>query len=169
MSDEISRGVPKRSDPLPREPADHDDDLFPNIRSQSSVTSEDRLFAIFAHLGGYITWIFAPLILLLVQKDRTSFGAWHAREALNFNICVMIYILLPTPLMCLAFIDHWMILIAIGLYVVSLLLVALFQLIVVIVAGVQAYRGVRWRCPLTIRFVPHPETVDYSDDHADLD
>jgi len=169
MSDEISEGVPKRSDPLPRETADHDDEFIPNISSAGSVTPEDRLFGIFSHLSGYITWVVVPLIFLLIQKDRRSFGAWHAREAINFNISMMLYILLPTPLICLAFIDHWLILVAIGLYVGIMLLLGTFQLIVVIAAAVQAYRGVRWRCPLTIRFVPHPEAIEYSDDHADLD
>jgi uncharacterized protein len=169
MSDEIYKGVPPRSEPLPLASTDNDDDFIPNISSTLGVTLEDRLFAIFSHLGGYFTWILVPLIFLLIQKDRRSFGAWHAREAINFNLTLLIYVFLPTPLLCLVFIDHELILVGVGLYFATMLVGAVFQLIVVIAAAIQAYRGVRWRCPLTVRFVPHPAAIEYSDDHADLD
>jgi uncharacterized Tic20 family protein len=168
--EEIAEGEPTQRDPSPRYSASRNGDSDPDLRLMLPVVStEDRLFAIFSHLGGYITWIFAPVILLLVQKDRRSFGAWHAREAINFNICLVIYLLLPTPLFLLGFIDAWLILVAAFVFFGILLVGAVYQLTVVIIACIQAYRGVRFRYPLTIRFFPHPEAISYSDDHADLD
>ena len=40
---------------------------------------------------------------------------------------------------------------------------------VVIIACVQAYRGVRFRYPLTIRIFPHPHATHHSDEHVDID
>jgi uncharacterized protein len=169
LRDEIVERAPMRSDPLPRTSARSDDSDTELRLHRPAVTTEDRLFGVFSHLGGYITWIFAPTVLLLVQKDRGSFGAWHAREALNFNICLVAYALLPTPLLCLGFIDERLLLVAVVLILGWSLLGALYQLIVVIFACVQAGYGVRFRYPLIIRIFPHPQATNHSDTYVDLD
>jgi uncharacterized Tic20 family protein len=127
--DEIAEGAPKRSDLSPRYSARPDGDSDPDLRFLVHVSTEDRLFGIFSHLGGYIVWIFAPLILLLVQKDRRSFGAWHAREAINFNLCLMLYVFLPTPLFLLGFIDARLLLLILVLYFVFASILAIYQLL----------------------------------------
>src|SRR5437588_2274449 len=155
MSTGLSEGAPRRVESC-AEPEEVDDDRVPNLRLPLAATDEDRWIALCAHVGGYFLWILVPLILLLTQKDRRSFVAWHAREALNFNICLMAYSVLLATLTCLMFVDWWMFLIPIAL----LLLLGLIQLVAVILASIAAYRGLRSRCLLTIRLIPHPPTIE---------
>jgi uncharacterized Tic20 family protein len=51
--------------------------------------AEDRQWASFAHLGGIIG-ILPSLIIWLVFKDRGSFTNQEGKEALNFQIAVVI-------------------------------------------------------------------------------
>lgn len=51
--------------------------------------TEDRQWASFAHLGG-ILGILPSLIIWLIFKDRGRFTAVEAKEALNFQITVLI-------------------------------------------------------------------------------
>jgi uncharacterized Tic20 family protein len=123
--------------------------------SEEAPSNEDRMFAILSHLSGLVSYFIAPLILLLVQRDRRSFGAWHSREALNFNVSLVLYMLVLAPLACLAFISLWFL----AVPVLYFLAITVLQLVVVVVAALKAHRGVRYRCPLTIRFVPHPNAA----------
>ena len=52
-------------------------------------TAEDNQWASFAHLGGIIGFI-PSLIIWLVFKDRGAFTNQEAKEALNFQITVLI-------------------------------------------------------------------------------
>jgi uncharacterized Tic20 family protein len=169
MSDEFSRGLPKRNDPLPNERESFEDEPDRPARSVLASTPEDRLTAVLAHWGGFLSWILAPLILFLIQKDRRSLAAWHAREAFNFQLSLLIYYLLPMPFVCLLFIDLELFPLAIGLPIVGELVVVVFELVVIIWASVAGYRGEFFRCPLNIPFIPRPDLLIYSDDHADLD
>ena len=51
--------------------------------------AEDRQWASFAHLGGIIGFL-PSLIIWLVFKDRGSFTNTEAKEALNFQITILI-------------------------------------------------------------------------------
>ena len=51
--------------------------------------AEDRQWASFAHLGG-ILGILPALIIFLVFKDRGAFTREESKEALNFQITVLI-------------------------------------------------------------------------------
>jgi uncharacterized Tic20 family protein len=141
----------------------HDDvadaDEFDDVRIDRPP--ENRSMAVWSHWGGFMTWILVPLIFYLIEKDKRSLLAWHAREALNFQISILIYYFLTVPLACLTFMDLWWILVFLALSVVLML----FELVVIIVASLAASRGQRYRCPLTIPFVPKPseESNPYDD------
>jgi len=51
--------------------------------------AEDRQWASFAHLGGILS-ILPSLIIYLVFKDRGPFTRVEAKEALNFQITILI-------------------------------------------------------------------------------
>ena len=70
-----------------------------------------------------------------------DFIADQARESLNFQITVLLLYFLFGALVCLV----------IGIPL--LILLALYQLVMVIVASIQANDGKRFRYPLTLRFV----------------
>ena len=109
------------------------------------VRSESRGWAAAAHLIPFVGLSFiAPLIIWLIKRDEDAFAEYHAREALNFQISLIIYFIVSAI----------MIIILIGL--VLLVVVAIFAFIVMIIAGVKAASGQLYRYPLTIRFVSGP-------------
>src|SRR6516225_7405544 len=105
MTDEIVEGAPRP----PSTKAELDDSMpEPNVAlggdgssAAAAPTDEERWIALCAHVSGPLAWFLVPLILLLIQRDRRSFVAWHAREALNFNVSLILYLLLLTPVACL--------------------------------------------------------------------
>ena len=115
----------------------------------ADVASDSRGWAAAAHLIPIVGLSFgAPLIIWLIKKDEDAFVGYHSREALNFQISILIYFIVSGIL----------VIVLIGI----LLLIALviFSLIVMIIAGVKAASGQLYRYPLTIRFVSGPEPVE---------
>lgn len=98
-------------------------------------------FSIF--VGHFIPFgnIIAPLIIWLMKKNESSFVDHHGKESLNFQISLLIYIIISV---ILAFVLIGFVL-AIALWI--------FSLVIVIIAGVKANDGEWYRYPLTIRFI----------------
>ena len=107
----------------------------------------ERTWAMFCHLGafaGYIIpfgGIIGPIIVWAMKKDQYQLVDDQGKEAINFNISMIIYYLVSAVL----------ILALIGIP----LLVALFffRIIITVVAAIKANEGVRFRYPLCIRFI----------------
>jgi len=66
----------------------------------TSTSSESRNWALAAHLtalagavaGGVAAFV-GPLVVWLLRRDADPFAAEHARQALNFNLSVLVYAL----------------------------------------------------------------------------
>jgi hypothetical protein len=106
----------------------------------------ERNWAVAAHLSGFVAAFFAlgflgPLIVLLTEGGRSPFVRSHAVEALNFNLSVLVWIVISAML----------ILVIIG--IPMLLGVGLLYIVASIRGAVAASRGDAYRYPLTIRFV----------------
>lgn len=111
----------------------------------SGLSSEVRNWALAAHLSAFAGALVAlafvgPLVVWLVKREEHPFIAEHGREALNFNLSVLLYGIVFTVL---AFV-----LIGIPL----LIALGIFWLVVTILAAVRASNGESYRYPLTIRF-----------------
>ena len=52
--------------------------------------SDERLWAMLAHLGGIVLGFVAPLVVWLVYRERSAFLDDQGKEALNFQIAVTI-------------------------------------------------------------------------------
>lgn len=107
-----------------------------------------RIWAMLCHLGGlgvYIVpsvgHIIAPLILWLIKKDESPFVDDQGKESLNFQISITIYALLAL-LLTLIFIGF-----------ILLFAVAIFDLVMIIIAAVSANTGEKYRYPLCIRLI----------------
>ena len=108
----------------------------------ADVPSDSRGWAAAAHLIPLIGLGFiAPLIVWLIKRDEDAFVEEHAREALNFQISYLIYMIVSGIL----------ILLLIG--ILLLIVVGLGGFILMIVAGVKAAGGQQYRYPFIIRFV----------------
>jgi len=105
------------------------------------------MWAMFCHLaglGGFVPLapifgsIIAPLIVWQIKKDQFAFVDEQGKEAVNFQISILIYAIVAT-LTC------------IGL--VLLPAVYVFDVVFLLIASVKANNGEHYRYPLTIRFI----------------
>jgi uncharacterized Tic20 family protein len=59
--------------------------LTPHLANTSSPTSNERLAAAIAHGGTCVAWFFAPLVVYLIEKDRSSYASRQALQALLWS------------------------------------------------------------------------------------
>lgn len=103
--------------------------------------SDQRLWATLAHAGGIVIGFVAPLIVWLIYRGRGPFVEDQAKEALNFQILVVIA----------SFVSGLLTLVLLGF--VLLPLIGIANLIFCILAAVAANRGETYRYPLNWRII----------------
>ena len=104
--------------------------------------TSDKALIILSHLSAILGVGFVlPFIVWLVKKNDPDNVAAHAKEALNFHLSLLLYVILCVPFM-------W---ILIGIPFAILIGIAGFVL--AIIAAVKASDGGFYRYPLTIRFI----------------
>ena len=106
-----------------------------------TVTQEEKTIALLTHLGGIFFGFIPSLVVWLIKKDSSPFVAEQAKEALNFQITMLI-----------AFaISYVLIFIVIGFFLLWALAIA--NLVLCIVAGVKANAGENYRYPFALRLI----------------
>ncbi|RYV52643.1 DUF4870 domain-containing protein [Pengzhenrongella frigida] len=105
--------------------------------------SDQRTWAVVAHLGTLIASILTPLIIWLVFKGRGAFLEDQAKESLNFQITATIAAIVLSIVGVITF--------GIGFFL--FLPFGLAWLVFIIIAAVQSSQGVLYRYPLTYRFI----------------
>jgi uncharacterized Tic20 family protein len=115
--------------------------------SEVVVNKEERTWAMCGHLSAFIGHfipfghIIGPLVIWIMKKNEMPFVNDQAKEALNFQITMTIYLIVAGLL----------IFVVIGF--VLLPIVYLFDIILTVVAAVKANDGVAYRYPCTLRLV----------------
>lgn len=116
--------------------------------AENPPSDQERTWAILSHAlalaGGFLGGIPAfvgPLVIYLVYRDRSAYITHHAREALNFQLSILLY----------AVISGILIIVLVGF--ILLILVALMWLVFTIMATIAASRNEWYRYPMTIRFI----------------
>lgn len=115
-------------------------------------TGDSRMLGLAAHLSAFAAFagipsFIGPLALWLLYRDKDDFVADQAREALNFNLSLLIYgagAVLATILT---------IGIALIVIVPGIIVAAVGWLVLTVLAAVQAADGRAYRYPLTLRLV----------------
>ena len=108
---------------------------------------DQRTWGMLCHLLALVGWlipfasILAPLIVWLVKKDEMPFVADQGKESLNFQLTVFVAAIVG---MILTFI-------LIGIFL--LIALAIYQIVMVVIASMKANEGVMYRYPYTIRFI----------------
>ena len=129
--------MPRRDDYDDEDDRDDDDDHRRSSKKKRrrGPNDEDRQMGMFCHLGG-IMGIVLPLVLWLTQKEKSAFMDEHGREAVNFQITMLIAHVL-------------------GMCTFGLLNILLFPLNILfcVLAGMAANRGEDYQYPLCIRFI----------------
>jgi uncharacterized Tic20 family protein len=116
-------------------------------RHESALTPDERTWAMIAHLSALVGMIvpfgnvIAPFLVWRVRRDQSAFVGEHAKEALNFNISVLIAVFA-------CYVLTWLL---IGLLLLAVVVVLWLALI--IRAAIRASEGLSYRYPLTLRLV----------------
>jgi uncharacterized protein len=109
--------------------------------------ADERTWTWIAHLSGLFAFV-GPLVVWLMQKDKSPVVAREAKEALNFQITVAAVTLA-------VFIAGTILsFVIIGLFVLMVApLIPLYGAVFAIVAAVKANQTGSFRYPLTVRLV----------------
>lgn len=106
--------------------------------------ADERTWSLLLHLSPLVgLGLWAPLVVWLVFRGRGPFLEHHAKQALNFDITIVIAVAVTSVAAVVTF----------GVAVPLVFVVLLWQLIFGIVAAVAASRGEWYRYPATIPFV----------------
>lgn len=108
---------------------------------QAPVSKDATNMAMLCHILAIFTSFLGPLIIWLIKKDESPFVDHHGKEALNFQLTVLIAWVASGLSMF----------VCIGFLLVPV--VGIVDLIFCILAAVKASRGEEYLYPLNIRFV----------------
>ncbi|MBQ6656350.1 MAG: DUF4870 domain-containing protein [Ottowia sp.] len=112
----------------------------PQATARTLPDTANSLLAVGAHVGGLFTCVLVPLIIFLIARDdsKLAFTVGHGREALNFQITMLIAAIVLT----------------VSLVGIALLpALALYDTACIIIASIKTINGDPWRYPLTLRLI----------------
>ncbi len=129
---------------------DKEPEVVEKEKTGKELNKDARMWAMICHLGGLgglipvvpvIGSVIAPLIIWQVKKDEDPFIDEQGKEAVNFQISMLLYaiICIPFCFICIGFI----MLAAVGIVDIVCLLIAAFK----------ANNGEHYRYPICIRFI----------------
>jgi uncharacterized Tic20 family protein len=107
-------------------------------------TADDRMWGMLAHLSSVIAILvgglsfLGPLIVWIIKKDQSPFVADQGKEALNFQIAVVLASLICGVTCILA-------------VLIPVIIVA--NIVFSVIAAMEANKGVYYRYPYTIRMI----------------
>lgn len=114
----------------------------------AAPSEDERTWGMLAHLSALaglvmplIGIVLGPLIVWLARRDQSAFVAAHAKEALNFNISVLLAAVV-CALLLLVFVG---VLLGTALFIVWLVLT--------LIAAIKASEGEPYRYPFSLRLV----------------
>ncbi len=117
------------------------------VSQNSPYSKDERTMAMLCHLSTFSGFVIpfgnviGPLIIWLMKKDESALVDDQGKEALNFQISMTLYIIGAAILSIFL----------IGIPILIGLLI--LDLIVTIMASIQANEGLEYRYPITIRFI----------------
>ena len=127
--------------------SEFDNITAPPPAPSGSPGAEEKQWALFAHLSSLVGLIIpfgnllGPLVVWLVKKDTLPFVNDQGKEALNFNITILIA----------AIISGILTLIVIGLLL--LFMVGIAWLVLTIIAAIKVSNGETYRYPFALRLI----------------
>ncbi|MCC5839791.1 MAG: DUF4870 domain-containing protein [Opitutales bacterium] len=120
----------------------------PNLEPTRVETDKDaKMFGMLCHLSALAGLIIpfgsivGPLVFWMLKRDQYEFVNQEGREALNFSISMLIYVVVAS------------LLIFVGIGLILLPILVLFWLIMIIVATIKSSAGESYRYPLNIRLI----------------
>jgi uncharacterized Tic20 family protein len=117
------------------------------MREIREMSESERNWAMLCHLSAFAGFFFpfggiiGPLICWLSRKDDSSWVDQNGKAALNFQISILLYMVLTLPL-CF---------ILIGIPIIVFL--GFLKVICIIIGSVRASKGEDFRYPISIPFI----------------
>ncbi len=105
------------------------------------VSKDAKNMAMLCHLLAIFTGFVAPLIIWLIKKDEEPFVDQQGKEALNFQITVILAMFVAVPLTF----------ICIGIPL--LCVIPIMDIVFCIIASIKASNGVAYRYPISLRLL----------------
>ena len=109
-----------------------------NVRAWAAFIHASALLGVFFHFPGHLL---GPLIIWLVKRDSSPELDAHGKEAVNFQISMLIYNVIAA-VFCLVLVGF-----------VFLAILWVLNAIFAIIAAIKASDGEFYRYPMTIRFI----------------
>lgn len=115
--------------------------------SDDTISKDERTWGMLCHLIAFsgvvvpLGSLIGPLVIWLIKKDEMPFVDDQGKESLNFQITMLIAVIISAILTV----------VVIGFLLLAVL--GIFWLVVVIMAAVKANDGVAYRYPYAIRFL----------------
>jgi uncharacterized protein len=128
----------------------------PPPASPGELTSDAKMWAMFAHLSALVTGWFGvsflgPLLIWILKKDESKFIDYHGKESLNFQLNMFIY------LVAAGAIGSIVGAVTCGLgFILAIPLIAaivIYSFVMPIIAGVKANSGEYYQYPATFRMI----------------
>ena len=104
-------------------------------------SNDEKNIVTITHLGGILFSFIPSLIVWLLKKDDSEYIAAQAKEALNFQITLLIA----------QFIAYILIFILIGFVLLGLIWI--FNVVFCILAAISSSKGEFYRYPFTLRLI----------------
>jgi uncharacterized Tic20 family protein len=156
-NEETPRPVEQSESETPAEPkANAEQPETVKVSQGSNEANKDaRMWAMICHLAGLggllpivpvIGSIIGPLIIWQIKKEEDSFIDEQGKEAVNFQISMLLYSLIGS-IGCL--------ITCVGAPLIPIVVcaVGVFDLVFLLIAAVKANDGNHYRYPVTIRFI----------------
>ena len=100
--------------------------------------TDDKMWAMFAHLSFFVLGIIGPLVIWIVKKEKSPYVEDQAKEALNFQLAVTIVAMVS----------------AMTIVLIPFAMIAMLGgMIYSVLAAVEANNGNYYRYPYTLRLI----------------
>ena len=111
--------------------------------SPTEISKDARSMALLSHLLGILTNLLVPLIIWIVKKEEDPYIEDQSKEALNFQITVIIAHFAVGIISVITF--------GIGAFLLPLVMIG--NLAFGIIAAMKSNEGIAYRYPLSIRII----------------
>ncbi len=107
----------------------------------TSPSNDEKNIATITHLAGTVFWFVPALVVWILKKDDSAYLADQSKEALNFQITVLIA----------QFVAGFLAIILIGFVLMGI--IWLLNIIFCIIAAVATSKGETYRYPFCLRLI----------------
>jgi uncharacterized Tic20 family protein len=126
------------------------------LASPGELTSDEKMWAMFAHLSALVTGWFGlsflgPLLIWIIKKDESRFVDYHGKESLNFQLNMFIYLVVAGAIGSII----GAVTCGLGIFLAIPLVaaIAIYSFVMPIIAGVKANSGEYYQYPATFRMI----------------